>query len=93
MPIKVEPSGVMMTGKCSVQTEKCIARSTAGRITAAWGPLPARGQIDVCGPCLRDMVRRREWTVATLPPPQLPSQAPGPRRWPLTGGGTGQPVR
>lgn len=33
---KVEPSGVIMKGVCSIQTPRCTAK-TEGAITAVWG--------------------------------------------------------
>ena len=34
---KVEPSGVILRGVCSIQTERCTAKTEAP-ITAVWGP-------------------------------------------------------
>ena len=43
---KVEPSGVVLKGICSIQTDRCTAKKE-GPITAVWGP-PGRTQINVC---------------------------------------------
>jgi len=61
MKVKVEPSGVVMTGTCSVRTERCVARSPAP-ITAVW-TLPGKTQINVCSACLDEQVRTGEWIV------------------------------
>lgn len=59
--MNVEPSGVLIVGLCGVQTERCAARVPAP-ITAVWA-LPARRQINVCSPCLDEMVRSGEWQI------------------------------
>jgi len=59
--MKVEPSGVVMRGECTIRTEVCTARETAP-ITAVWGA-PGRTQINVCGACLEEMIRRGTWEV------------------------------
>ena len=59
--MKIEPSGVVMTGECEIRTPYCTALRPAP-ITAVWGD-PGRRQIDVCGACLEEMVRRGEWEV------------------------------
>jgi hypothetical protein len=59
--MKVEPSGVIMTGVCEVQTPLCQAREPAP-ITAVWS-LPARSQINVCRACLEQCVRDGAWEI------------------------------
>jgi hypothetical protein len=59
--MKVEPSGVIMTGVCKVQTPVCQAKEPAP-ITAVW-TLPARNQVDVCRACLEECVRNGEWEI------------------------------
>lgn len=59
--MNIEPSGVLIVGLCSIQSEKCTAR-VAAPITAVWA-LPARRQINVCSPCLDEMVRNGEWQI------------------------------
>ena len=59
--INIEPTGVVFTGVCDIQTEKCTARTTAP-LTAVWSP-PGRTQVNVCGACLQEMVRYGEWYV------------------------------
>ena len=59
--MKVEPSGVVMTGECSIKTSACTSKSR-GPITAVWGP-PGRTQINVCGACLEEKMRAGEWEV------------------------------
>lgn len=59
--MKVEPSGVVMMGQCTIQTEVCTAREVAA-ITAVWST-PGRTQINVCRACLDEMIRRGEWEV------------------------------
>ena len=61
--MKVEPSGVVMMGICSMQTPKCKAKE-GGPITAVWG-VPGRRQIDVCGACLAELISRGEWEAGT----------------------------
>jgi len=58
---EVEPTGVVMTGECSIKTEVCIAKKH-GPITAVWAP-PGRIQVNVCGACLDEKIRRGEWEV------------------------------
>lgn len=68
--MKIEPSGIVMTGICTVQTPKCKAQEPAP-ITAVWGS-PGRRQIDVCGACLAEMLTTGQWeseTPLVLPPP------------------------
>ena len=61
--MKIEPSGVVFWGTCSIQTEKCQAKPPeGGALTAVW-TAPARNQVDVCGACMHEMVRLREWKV------------------------------
>ena len=59
--MNIEPSGVLTVGVCEVQTEKCSAKVPAP-ITAVWA-LPARRQINVCSPCLDEMIRSGEWQI------------------------------
>lgn len=59
--MKVEPSGVIFSGSCAVQTKRCISRER-GALTAVWGP-PGETQIDVCGACLEEKVRAGEWQI------------------------------
>jgi hypothetical protein len=67
--ITIEPTSVVFTGVCDIQSEKCTARTTAP-VTAIWSP-PGRTQVNVCGACLNEMIRRGEWYVkgARLPRP------------------------
>jgi len=58
--MKIEPSGVIFTGICQIRTPVCRARQPAP-LTAVWGT--PRVQIDVCTPCLNEMIRRGEWQV------------------------------
>src|SRR2546423_12049076 len=62
MTTKIEPSGVILRDICEVKTDKCVARNEPGPITAVWS-LPGRTQINVCGPCIDEMVRRGEWEI------------------------------
>jgi hypothetical protein len=57
----VEPSGVILVDTCSIQTEKCVAKTPAP-ITAVW-TLPGRVQVNVCRPCLEEQIRSGEWEV------------------------------
>lgn len=57
--MRIEPSGVVMIGECEIQTPFCTALTPAP-ITAVWAS-PGRRQIDVCRPCLEEMVRLGEW--------------------------------
>lgn len=58
---KVEPSGVVMKGVCSIQTPRCTAK-IEGPITAVWGE-PGQTQINVCRMCLEEKIRLGEWEV------------------------------
>ena len=61
--MRIEPSGVVMWGCCTISTEKCMAKAPdGGAITAVWG-IPGRRQIDVCGACLAEMRRCGEWEI------------------------------
>jgi hypothetical protein len=64
----VEPSGVVFSGVCAVQTERCVAREW-GALTAVWGP-PGETQINVCGACLDELVRRGDWQIEGARPRQ-----------------------
>jgi hypothetical protein len=57
--MKIEPSGVIFTGVCAIQTDRCNARQS-GAVTAVW-ILPGRLQVDVCGACLNEQVQTGEW--------------------------------
>lgn len=59
--MKIEPSGIVLTDVCSIQTEMCEAKEPAA-ITAVWSS-PARVQINVCRPCLDEQVRSGEWEI------------------------------
>jgi hypothetical protein len=59
--MKVEPSGVVLTDICTIQTERCVAKQPAA-ITAVW-TLPGRVQVNVCRPCLEEQVRSGEWEI------------------------------
>jgi hypothetical protein len=69
--MKVEPSGVVMLGRCSVRSAYCTALEPAG-ITAVWGS-PGRLQIDVCRECLDEQIRTGQWEVAGARHRPLPS--------------------
>ena len=58
---KVEPSGIVLKGVCSIQTNRCTAKQE-GPITAVWGP-PGQTQINVCRMCLEEKIRLGEWEV------------------------------
>jgi hypothetical protein len=57
----IEPSGVIFSDACTIQTDRCTAREKAA-VTAVWGP-PGRTQINVCGSCLQEKVRIGEWKI------------------------------
>ncbi|SOD03483.1 hypothetical protein SAMN05216486_11418 [bacterium JGI 053] len=59
--MRIEPSGVVLTGVCEVQTAVCQALKPAA-ITAVWA-VPARTQINVCRACLEEKVRDGEWEI------------------------------
>src|SRR5215813_2111536 len=59
--MKVEPTGVVFDGVCSIQSEKCTATNRAA-ITAVFGD-PTRIQINTCGACLEEQVRAGEWEI------------------------------
>lgn len=58
---KVEPSGVVLKGICSIQTDRCTAKNEAP-VTAVWGPR-GRTQINVCRASLEEKIRLGEWEV------------------------------
>ncbi|MGI9065278.1 MAG: hypothetical protein ACR2HX_02590 [Pyrinomonadaceae bacterium] len=60
--MKIEPTGIVFTEVCGIQTERCVARKPAP-ITAVW-TLPGRVQVNVCRPCLEEQIRSGEWEVA-----------------------------
>ncbi len=59
MEIKVEPSGVIMIGRCNVETELCSAKNV-GPVTAVW---VGNNQTDVCRECLDEKIRLGEWQI------------------------------
>jgi hypothetical protein len=59
--MKVEPSGVVLVGECSIKSAVCTALTPAP-ITAVWAP-PGRTQINVCRKCLDEKIRKNEWEV------------------------------
>ena len=59
--MRVEPTGIVLEDICTIQTDRCIAKSPAG-ITAVW-TLPNRVQVNVCRPCLEEQVRSGEWEI------------------------------
>ncbi len=59
--MKIEPSGVILTGICEIQTPVCRAL-VAAPITAVWAP-PGRRQVNVCSACLEEQVRDGEWEI------------------------------
>ena len=59
--VRVESSGVVMTGECDIQTDYCTAK-TPGPILAVW-VLPDHRQINVCRSCLEEKMRMGEWEV------------------------------
>ena len=59
--MKIEPSGVIFTALCDIQTERCRAKQPAP-VTAVWA-IPGRWQINVCRPCLEEQVRAGEWEI------------------------------
>lgn len=61
--MKVEPSGVVMWGRCAIPTDRCTAAGDeGGPVTAVWTSATHQ-QIDVCGACLADMRRRGDWKI------------------------------
>jgi hypothetical protein len=59
--MKVEPSGVIFSSICQIQTAKCVAKEPKP-ITAVWVP-PGRTQINICGACLDEKIRQGEWKI------------------------------
>jgi hypothetical protein len=59
--MRVEPSGVVMTGECELQLPNCTATHPSP-ITAVWTE-QGRKQVNVCRSCLNEMVRSGEWEV------------------------------
>ena len=60
-PMEIEPSGVIFSDVCAIQSDQCAARERAA-VTAVWGP-PGRTQINVCGSCMQKQVRDGEWKI------------------------------
>lgn len=59
--MKIEPSGVILTGICEIQTPVCQALVPAP-ITAVWAP-PGHRQVNVCSACLEEQMRDGEWEI------------------------------
>lgn len=59
--MRVEPSGIILVGVCEIQTSECVAREPSP-ITAVWAE-PGRRQVNVCRPCLEEMVRAGSWEI------------------------------
>jgi hypothetical protein len=59
--MRIEPSGVVMTGECELQLAGCTAAQPAP-VTAIW-TTPGRRQLNVCRSCFNEMVRSGEWEV------------------------------
>ena len=59
--MKVEPSGVVMMGICTIQTKQCSAKDISP-ITAVW-TMPGRTQVNVCRECLEEKIKCGEWEV------------------------------
>ncbi|MDM8544259.1 hypothetical protein QUF90_24540 [Desulfococcaceae bacterium HSG9] len=57
--MKIEPSGVVMIGRCNIRTEACTAKNV-GPVTAIWS---GNNQIDVCRECLDEKIRLDEWQI------------------------------
>jgi hypothetical protein len=69
----VDPSGVVMFGKCEVQTARCVAKEDAP-MTAAW-TTPGRQQVAVCRACLDEQLRTGGWYIEgaqPFPAPRAP---------------------
>ena len=58
--MKIDASGVVMMGICSVQSERCTAKDKPSVVTAVWSS-PGRRQIDVCAQCLVEMIQGGKW--------------------------------
>ena len=59
--MKVENTGVIFTGECTVKTEYCTAR-VSGVVSAVFTS-PARLQVNVCGACFEEMLLSGAWIV------------------------------
>lgn len=59
--MKIEPSGVILTGICDIRTALCQALTPAP-ITAVW-VFPGRTQVNVCRACLEEQIRDGAWEV------------------------------
>lgn len=60
--MKIEPTGIIFQAKCDLKTDKCISEGPNSPVTAVWGP-PGRTQINVCRPCLEEMMRLGLWEI------------------------------
>lgn len=60
--VEVVTTGIVMVGRCEVQTKGCSARKKPAPITAVWIP-PGRTQCNVCRACLEEKMRNGEWEV------------------------------
>lgn len=58
--MRIETTGMVLTGTCDVRTELCRARVSAP-LTAVRTPRGKR--VHVCRPCLEDMVREGQWEI------------------------------
>jgi hypothetical protein len=59
--MKIETTGKVFTAACDVQSERCRARTPAP-VTLVWTE-PARERVNVCRPCLEELVRDGEWEI------------------------------
>ncbi len=59
--MQVMPTGIVFYGVCKVQTPKCVAQDGAP-ITAVLVP-PGRTQVNICKPCLDELIRQGSWVV------------------------------
>ncbi len=59
--MKIIPTGIVVSGICQLQTNKCVATEVAP-ITAVWTHL-GRRQVNVCRSCLVEKIRMGDWYV------------------------------
>lgn len=58
--LKVEPTHITMIGECEIKSDKCQAKTPAPIMAVL---TREHKQINVCGACLREQVKRSKWEV------------------------------
>lgn len=70
--MRIEVTDRIFDGQCEVQTEVCYARE-AGPVGTVSTP---RGELTVCGACLKEMARSGAWEIPGTRPQPRPRFTP-----------------